>query len=373
MADRETLNPSQTNIGWGAWGEALRTPFVLGLLALLGAQILGAIGLSLVSRSALTPSALDSPLLEFDPQSVTALRIEGGSDGTITLAKADQGWVLADLSDFPVDSTKVHSLLDRLATLKRPLPIATTPEAQRRHKVADTQFERKLGLESGDSPLTTLFLGDSPGFRRTFARLAGENAVYDLELPLSDVPSRRDDWLARDRLRLDQEAIERVSADGWSLVKGAGDWKLEGLDQSPDEGAVGAFLSRLANLSYRGVLGNEDKPEYNQASPRLEVTMGLADGTERQYRFSQAEDSQDFVLKVSDRPWYFKLSEFDLEGLKDLNRERFLGAEPPEDGTAQAPTDAPRDGEMAAEANGQAASEAGPDSAPSRPGPGRVP
>ena len=41
--------------------------------------------------------------------------------------------------------------------------------------------------------------------------------------------------------------------------------------------------------------------------------------TERRYRISQPQDSKDFVLKVSDRPWYFKLSDFDLEGLKDLD------------------------------------------------------
>lgn len=329
------LEPAGATGRSGAWAQALKSPLLLGLLVLLGVQILAAIGLSLGGRGSLTPASLDRPLLSFDAKSVTAIRIEGGSEGPVTLAKADQGWVIADLSDFPAEGTKVDQLLEKLSGLKRPLPVATSPEAQQRHKVADLVFERRVTLESGDRPVATLILGDSPGFRRVFARPAGESVVYDLELALFDASNRRDDWLARDNLKLGQETIERVSSGDWTLVKSDGNWRLEDSDQAPDESAVTGLLGRLANLGYRGVLGNEDKPEYNQATPTLEITVGLTGGTERQYRISQPKDSQDFVLKASDRPWYFKLSEFDLEGLKDLSRDKLLGAKPAEAGAVE--------------------------------------
>lgn len=299
----------------GAWIQALSSPLLIGLFALLGVQILAAILLSVGGRGALVPVPLDSPLLPFDPKSITAIRIEGGTEGPVTLAKADQGWVLAGLSDFPADANKVDQLLEKLAGLKRPLPIATSAEAQRRHKVADEGFERKITLESGEKPVASLLLGDSPGFRRVLARPAGESAVYDLDLALFDVSDRRDDWMARDNLRLARESIERIHSGDWTLVKKDGNWALDGSDQEPNDGAVSGLVSRLANLGYRGVLGNEDKPEYDQANPILEITVRLADGAERKYRVSQAKDSKDFVLKASDRPWYFKLSEFDLEGV----------------------------------------------------------
>jgi hypothetical protein len=361
MDHSQTLGVNQTTTSHtatprGPWGQALRSPLLLGLLVLLGLQILAAIGLSLVGRGALTPAALDSALLDFAPQSVTAIRIDGGSEGPVTLAKADRGWVIADLADFPADGTKVDQLLEKLAVLKRPLPIATSPEAQRRHKVADEGFERRVTLEAGDRPVATLILGDSPGFRRTFARPAGESVVYDLDLPLFDVSNRRDDWLARDSLHVGQETIERVSSADWTLIKAEGAWKLEGSDQVPDEQVVNGLLSRLANLSYRGVLGGQDKPEYNLASPALEITLGLTGGTERNYRIAQAKDSEDWVLKASDRPWYFKLAEFDLEGLKDLSRDKLLGAAPsaPEAGASDAaPTAAVESSEAPVAAGGE--------------------
>jgi hypothetical protein len=334
---------------------------MLGLLALLGVQILAAIGLSLGGRGSLTPTSIDSPLMAFDSKSVTAIRIEGGSEGPVTLAKADQGWVIADLADFPADGAKVDQLLEKLAGLKRPLPVATSPEAQRRHKVADEGFERRVTLEAGDKPVATLILGDSPGFRRTFVRPAGESVVFDLDLALFDASNRQDDWLARDNLRLGQETIERIGSGDWALVKAESTWGLEGSDQAPDEAAVNGLLNRLASLSFRGVLGSEDKPEYNQSAPMLEIALGLAGGTERQYRISQAQDGEDLVLKVSDRPWYYKLSELDLEGLKDLSRDKLLGTEPAEAEVVPADTEpaVPEDSATPAEGAGEPTAEAG--------------
>ena len=325
MQQPANLNPVPDSKRTNPWVEALRTPLALGLAVLLGIQLLAAIALSLGDRGSLAPAALDSPLLTFDPKAVTAVRIVGGDGTAVTLARGDQGWLVADLGDFPADGAKVEALIDKLAGLKRPLPLGTSPEALKRHKVADDDLERKVTLESGDTAVATLLLGDSPGFRRLFGRPAGDPAVYDLDLPLSDVSNRADDWLARDTLQVGREAIGRIAASGWTLVKGEDGWQIQGSDQPPDQTAVDDLLARIANLGYRGVLGTEDKPEYDQGAPTLEIEIGLTDGKTRQYRVSKVKDGPDFVLKVSDRPWYFRLSELDLEGLKDLSLSRLTG------------------------------------------------
>ena len=353
------------------WVEALRTPLALGLAVLLGIQLLAAIALSLGDRGSLAPAALDSPLLTFDPKAVTAVRIAGGDGTAVTLARGDQGWLIADLGDFPADGAKVESLIDKLAGLKRPLPVGTSPEALKRHKVADDDLERRVTLESGDTAVATLLLGDSPGFRRLFARPAGDPAVYDLDLPLSDVPNRADDWLARDTLQVGREAIGRIAASGWTLVKGEDGWQIQGSDQPPDQTAVDDLLARIANLSYRGVLGTEDKPQYDQGAPTLEIEIGLSDGKTRQYRVSKVKDGPDFVLKASDRPWYFRLSELDLEGLKDLSLSKLTGAPSAEQDSAPAvasPSGIPGGGTSAGETV-QPLSEVPPGSAEGSPGP----
>jgi hypothetical protein len=197
--------------------------------------------------------------------------------------------------------------------------------------VADDRFERRVTLKAGDQPVATLILGDSPGFRRTFARPAEDDAVYDLDLPLFDLSQRQDDWLARDQLRVDRETIERVSAADWTLLKGKDGWRLEGSDEAPDQAAVDELLARIASLAYRGVLGAEDRPEYGQSEPGLVLTLGLSDGSTRTYRVSRMEGGEDRVLKSDAGPWLYRLSEIDLEGIEGVDRARLLGEVPAED------------------------------------------
>ena len=334
------------------WGAALRTPLALGLSALLAVQIGAALVLDWSARGTLTPAAADRPLLAFDPQSVEVLRIDGKTDtgqAAIALTRSGQDWVLKDLGDFPADGTKIEALLNKLADLKRPLPVATSAESLKRHKVADDEYERRVVLESGGKPVVALLLGDSPGFRRQLARPAGESAVYDLDLALHDVGNRPDDWLAKDRLQIDQQSVEGIAAKDWELIKSKEGWRFAEsgapTDKAPDPAAVVNLLGRLGNLSYRGVLGVEDKPDYNQSNPVMELKLKLKDGSNRSYRISKPKEGQDYVLKPSDRPWYFKVADFDLEGILDQDKAKLSGepAQPPvaSKPTEKAPTSSP--------------------------------
>jgi hypothetical protein len=331
IATRSTLND---------WIAALRTPLALGLAALLAVQLLAALLLDWGGRGTLNPAAADTPLLAFDPKAITALRIQGGGQDLV-LSRGDTGWLVASLGDFPAEGAKVDALLDKLAGLKRPLPVATSRDALARHKVADDRFERKMTLEVGDQAVATLLLGDSPGFKRQFVRPGDESAIYDLDLPLFEVSNRTDDWLVRDQLRLDTDKVSSIAAGDWTLTKGKDGWELAGSDAKPDAAAVTNLLNKLGSFGYRGVLGTVDQPEYDQAAPVLDLHLQLSDGTPRGYRISKLKDSEDYVLKAADQPWYFRLSAFDLEGLKDMNRDLLLGKKPAVPaGEASAPTSA---------------------------------
>ena len=312
------------------WGAVLRSPLPLGLVALLAVQLVAALALGWGGRGALVPATANTPLLAFDPKSIQVVRIDGKGDSgqtAVALTRGAQGWVLADLGDFPVEGTKVDDLLKKLADLKRSMPVATSEESLKRHKVSDEGYERRVVLESDGKPVATLLLGDSPGPRRQFARPAGDAAVYDLDLAIYDLGNRPDDWLAKDKLRVDQETIEGVAAKDWELAKGKDGWAFVGADtgKAPDSAAVVNLLGRIGNLGYRGVLGTQDKPEYNQSIPTMELRLKLKNGDTRTYRISKPKEGQDYVLKASDRPWYFKLADFDLEGVIDQDRAKLSG------------------------------------------------
>jgi hypothetical protein len=52
-------------------------------------------------------------------------------------------------------------------------------------------FERKVVLAAGDKPLATLWLGESPNFRRVYGRADGDDAIYDLDLRFLSVGMRK--------------------------------------------------------------------------------------------------------------------------------------------------------------------------------------
>ena len=318
------------------WRPDLRAPIVMGLAGLLVLQILLALGLNLGSGRALAPSDVDTPLLGMTSDQVESLRIESG-DGTesVTLVRRSDTWRIADLADLPVQGSKVEQFLGELAALKRPLPIAISEEARERFRVADDTFERRLTLEGGSGPIASLLIGDSPGFKRVFARIPEEPGVYELRLALSDVSARGDDWIDVGLLRLEGEQINRIAASDWILSKDdTGVWTVAGDDRPVDQEAVSALMLRLANLGYRGVLGVAEDPAYNQQDPLIELEIGLTDGSKRHYRISQAKDSQDYVLKDAERPWYFKLSEFDLGELLDIESADLLAGDDAADPSA---------------------------------------
>jgi hypothetical protein len=309
-----------------SWRPDLTKPLVMSLAGVLILQLILAIGLGLGGGRAMTPSVADTPLFDFTPDQVQGIRIEAG-DGSeaVALTRRDDGWVLADLADLQAEGFKVDQLLEDLVQLKRPLPIATSEEARKRFKVADSAFERRLVIEGEKGPLASLLIGDSPGFRRVFARLPDDPGVYDLRLAPSDVSARRDDWIDKGLLRMERDDIVRIGTDAWTLAKAEdGSWTLADSDQPLDQESVMALVMRVANLGYRGVFGIEEDAAYNQQEPRLLLDIGLADGSTQTYRVSQSADSQDYVLKDVDRPWYFKLSEFDLGELLDIEASDLL-------------------------------------------------
>ena len=122
------------------------------LAAVLGVQLLLALGLSFTGPQLSTPAA-ETPLLGFDAEKVDRLVIEGPEAAKVALTKTDGNWHLPDAADFPADRDKIEQLLKRLRELRGGTPVATTPGAQQRFRVSDADFERRITLSAGDQTL----------------------------------------------------------------------------------------------------------------------------------------------------------------------------------------------------------------------------
>lgn len=280
------------------------------------------------------------PLVQVDPARVDRIAIEAPGQATLVLEKKDGTWWLPDLYGFPAATARVGQLLDKLADLKPRLPVATSASAAERFKVAAKDFERKLVLASGKDTQATLYLGDSPGFRRIYARADDKSAVHEIEFALHEAGTKPDDWADKDYLHVKDDDVARAECAGLALERKDDKWVLDGLsdgeETSQEEAAT--VLYRLTELGFLSVLGTEAKPEYKQDTPALTCALTLKSGDKLTYVFSKPEQGNDYILKRSDRDYYFKAADYTVDALKNLKREKFVRAKSESEAKPEAET-----------------------------------
>lgn len=325
--------------------ERLKSPLIIGLGALLTVQLTAALVLGFGGRD-LAPVASQGPLLIFDPETLTRIRIEAPGKEALTLEKSEDRWQIANLAGFPASDPKVGDLLDKIQKIEKRLPVGTSETAATRFKVASDNFERRVTLEQGKDPgAQTAYLGDSPGFRRLFVRADGEQAVYEAELTLFDASERPDEWTDKSYLHLDAEKIQRLELPDAILERNEGVWSLldarEGEDL--DKEAVDEALRGLANLDFRSVRVIKEGTGDGEDQPDMVLRVKLGSDQTREFRLEKGEESEDWVLKVSDEPYSFELFDYSAEVLTKLNRAGLLSKTEQTPPTEAKPEDAPRE------------------------------
>jgi len=323
--------PGSTMLIKTTGGNVLSSPLVIALSALLVLQLLVTFLLGIGGKK-VGLTASEGPLLAFDPEQVTGIRIRSPDREPVLVTKTEDSWIIPALKDLPAATHKVTALLAKLEGLQKGLPVATSDAALKRFKVADRIFERKLILERGDAPPVILYFGDSPGFRRLFVRADGDGAVYEAELGLFDAPNRTDNWSDRTLLHLKPEAVQRLMFAGLILERTDDDWRLTDLarGEEQDQQATKDRIRTLTNIDFVGVLANEEGPTIDTASTPLEIEATLTDGETIRYRITKLAEGNDYLLEVSNRPQRFTLASYVAEDLTKLSRADLL--KKPEEG-----------------------------------------
>jgi hypothetical protein len=316
---------------------------------LLAAQILVAVGLNLPAlRPAAQPGA--APLVAVEKNLVSRIVLEGPDHTKVVLVKEEDTWTLPELGNFPADSNRVNTLLDRVIHSKTGAPIATTSGAKARFKVSDEEFERRIAFAQNDKTLATLYLGSSPGPRRSYARVDGEDAVFALELVTYELPVELADWEDKTILQLPKNDITAIEVAGLRLEQSTQPalsspekqadnqphpaisplvWEAKELETcrrlelKPD--AVDKLVRLLADLTFDKVLGRDASREYGLEKPSLTITLSRKTGETVTYRMGKNPKKEDHTLKVSSRPEYFRLPSYQATALLEAaDRKQLL-------------------------------------------------
>ena len=257
-----------------------------------------------------------SQLLSFKTSDIDTLQIQD-SKSEVQLKKEENKWILAD--GFPADVDKINGLLKKLSGLQYNLPVATSPKALARFKVAKDNFERHLQLMSNNKVMAELYLGTGAGARQSHVRSGQQESVYSVAMGSYDLPVTPEGWQDKKILQFKVADVTDMELEDLKLRRKPDAGKKKGtplwVDNSLPSGSAvnqqvaNEGLSKLASLRFTRILGREEKPEYGLSEPLLTVNLIFKDGS-RLYTFSKIKDSEDICLKVSDRDEYFQLASY---------------------------------------------------------------
>lgn len=309
------------------------------LAVLLAVQIVMAVGFNLPTLWPSTQPGAAS-LLAVSQDQINRIVLEGPDHTKVVLVKEGDTWTLPELGKFPADSNRVNAMLERVTNSKTGAPIATTAGAKARFKVDDEAFERRITLAKNDKTLGTLYLGSSPGLRRSYVRAGGEDAIFSLELAAYEVPVQLADWEDKTILRFPKTDIKALEVAGLRLdqstqpvspsaekqtddqphpavsplVWEARELKVDRrLETKPD--AVDKLARLLADLTFDKVLGRDLSQEYGLEKPLLTITLTRKSGDTMTYLLGKNPKQEEYTLKVSRHPEYFRLPSYQATAL----------------------------------------------------------
>ena len=314
--------------------------------ALLAIQIV-VVGVLLAAKSGGIEEP--EPFLQFDAARVDSLTVSN-NEGSVSVTKVDGSWQLPN--GVPAAGFKVDSVIERLGNAAGGWPIANTQPTRERFEVTEENHQRHLVAKAGDATVADIYLGTSPGYRKTHARRSGEDEIYAIGFSNYEAGVKTADWLDRSLLRPKGgvAALRRLPADpvaagaqpdpatetdasgepaavepvaGFELSKNEEDMWMSADGSELDQGKVETFVGRFTGLSAIGV-SEAELPESST------MTFVLTDDEGDQTLSVFALEDGETYVAVSDRvAGAYELSKYIAEQMN----EPFAGLlpDPPED------------------------------------------
>ncbi len=248
----------------------------------------------------------------------------------VDMVKENGAWVVESAYGMPVAANKADELLKRLAALRRGLPIADTAGALKRFKVSRDDFERRVTVSRAGKALATIYLGETSGPHKTDARTGGAHAVYAVDLPVYELPTDANGWFDDELLQVPPDVLAGISLGGagqrtevltrqFAANKAPGPWELKGLAKARqvDDAVVSALTRAIAELRVEAALGDQPNPAWRTNEPVLTLTIENTAGKSVTWTIAKPQSGDFDVLKSSDHPWYFSLTDAEVKPLLD--------------------------------------------------------
>lgn len=234
-------------------------------------------------------AAAAGPWLTLDQSKLGELVISDNQGHSVTLKHDKNGWTVPAKSGFPADKQRIQGLIGALNGVRPGLPVAVSRDAQKRFQVAKDKFQRHLLFKTAKGAVAAdLYLGESAGSGRLYARLADKTDIEDLRIPLWRASTSASDWLDKGYLELTISQQKQVVLPKVTLTRTDNLWQPEGLssDRLADQDHIQALLDRLRTLRWDALDGKRADVQL-PAKATFAMTVTPKDGKPLVYHFYQ--------------------------------------------------------------------------------------
>lgn len=244
---------------------------------------------------------------------VNRIEVTDREGQTVTLAKENNVWTLPGKDSFRANPEKVNKVIEVVTTSDRGWPSGKTTIAAKQFHVVDDNFERKLTFKNGDEVLSTLYLGNSPGFRKVYARVDGQDNTYSLVFNTYEVPTTDVDWLDKTVLHLDKAELNEISMNGFKIASEGGQFNVANLSEgkTTNRAKVDTLVRTVTKPDFEDLLptnafSTDTLVEYHlmttQGEKRTHSFYKLDEGQDKAKSDTEQKDPEYVALTASNHP-----------------------------------------------------------------------
>ncbi|HLA43456.1 MAG TPA: DUF4340 domain-containing protein [Aggregatilineales bacterium] len=322
------------------------------LIALVIVQIIAVI---VIYQPESETRASGEPLLsDFAPDTITRVQIQDDTGNQITVARNSAGdWVLPEYDDYPVTGTKVTSLLGKIAGLQTTRLITRSETSQRRLKVADDEFMRRIQLGNTDITGTayTIFLGNAVGGSATHVRVDDEDQVFLVDnLRASDATTTLSSWIDTTYFTVPSENVVSVKVENpngtFEFSKQGDNWTMTSpeADRDIDSSKISSFIGQITTLRMQEPVSREADDVYGLDTPQAAITIQVQEPVEdtdpeddvtpepviTTYTYEIGTEQEDgYIVKSSESDYYVRIAAGVATVIIDKTLDNFLIELPP--------------------------------------------
>ena len=138
----------------------------------------------------------------------------------VTLEKREGGWHVLPV-DYAGDQQSIEDFAAKVTSLRSRGPITESASRHRQLEVSNEDHRRKIEMVAGEVT-ETLLVGDSPGFRKTYVRVQGQDAVHAVEgLSVWEANEDPMHWIDKAYVKVEPHRVR-----SFSIHNGQGDFEL---------------------------------------------------------------------------------------------------------------------------------------------------